>query len=146
MEGILVQGKDLEVQLLDSLTDHRPDKISKAPPMIIVTNKIVRILQNEFEKTIHPKAQVLTEKIIESWLTDDDISSLKNKITIKEILDFGHYESIVGAVLMSVIILVVGFIFKKQRNLTQQLETDLEKQFKKSKTKQNLRENTRVHL
>jgi hypothetical protein len=36
MEGILVQGKDLEVQLLDSLTDHRPDKISKAPPMIIV--------------------------------------------------------------------------------------------------------------
>jgi hypothetical protein len=96
MEGILVQGKDLEVQLLDSLTDHRPDKISKAPPMIIVTNKIVRILKNEFEKTIHPKAQVLTEKIIDSWLTDDDISSLKNKIAIKEILDFGHYESIVG--------------------------------------------------
>jgi hypothetical protein len=47
---------------------------------------------------------------------------------------------------MSLIILVVGFIFKKQRNITQQLETDLEKQFKKSKTKQNLKENTRVHL
>jgi hypothetical protein len=114
MEGVLVQGKDLDIHLLDSLTDYRPDKVSKAPPMLIITNKIVRILKDEFEKTIHPKAQVSAEKIIESWLSEDDIASLQSKITMKEILNFDHYESIVGAVLISVIALIMGFVFKKK--------------------------------
>jgi hypothetical protein len=82
--------------------------------MLIATNKIVRILKDEFEKTIHPKTQVSTEKIIESWLSDDDISSLKSKIAMKEILEFDRYESIVGAVLISIIALVIGFVCKKQ--------------------------------
>jgi hypothetical protein len=66
LEGILLQGENLEIQLLDSLTDHRPDKISKAPPMIIMTNKIVRITKDDFEETLHPKNRAQAEKIIDS--------------------------------------------------------------------------------
>jgi hypothetical protein len=146
MDGILVQGTDIEVQLLDSLTDHRPDKISKAPPLLIVTNKIVRVLKNDFEKTIHPKIQVATEKILESWLSEDDISSLRSKIAMKEILEFDHYESIVGAVLISIIALVTGVLCKKQINISKQLNYDIEKQTKKSKSKQNLKENKKLQF
>jgi hypothetical protein len=146
MEGVLVQGTDLTINLLDSLTDYRPDKISKAPPLLFKTNKIVRILKDEFEKTIHPNTQVTTEEIIESWLSEDDIASLQSKIKIKEILSFDHYESIVGAVLISLIALIMGFIFKKQRTLSKQVENDVEKQVKKFKTKQNLKENKNVRF
>jgi hypothetical protein len=145
-EGILIQGTDIEVKLLDSLTDHRPDKISKAPPLLIVTNKIVRVLKNDFETTIHPKIKVATEKLIESWLSDDDVSSLKSKIAMKEILEFDHYESIVGAVLISIIALITGVLCKKQINISKQLNYDVEKQAKKSKSKQNLKENKKLQF
>jgi hypothetical protein len=144
--GVLVQGENLEVQLLDTLTDYRPDKIYEAPPMLIATNKIVRVIQNNFEETIHPKNLVTSEKIMTTWLSDEDIKSLENKMKINEILDFDYYTDIGGALVLSLVILVLGFVFKKQREISQKVNNDVEGQAKKAKAKLNLKENKRIQF
>jgi hypothetical protein len=65
---------------------------------------------------------------------------------MEEILDYDHYWDIVGAILISFIALVVGFVAKKQRSLSHIVNLDVEKQAKKSKSKLNLKENKRVQL
>jgi uncharacterized membrane protein YqgA involved in biofilm formation len=61
-------------------------------------------------------------------------------------LEFDHYESIVGAVLISIIALVTGVLCKKQINISKQLNFDVEKQAKKSKTKQSLKETKKMQF
>jgi hypothetical protein len=145
-DGILVQGEEVEVLLLDSLTDYRPDKITETPPLLVATNRIVRTNKKNFEETFHPVNRVATEKIITTWLTESDIKSLESKINIEEILGFDYYMEIGGVSVLSIVILVLGYIFKKQRALNQLLGNDAENQVKKSKAKKNLKENVRVQL
>jgi heme exporter protein D len=51
-----------------------------------------------------------------------------------------------GVSVLSIVILVLGYIFKKQRALNQLLGNDAENQVKKSKAKKNLKENVRLQL
>jgi hypothetical protein len=89
--GTLVQGDSLDIQLLESITDHRPVKITKTTPLLIQTNKIIRLTSNNFEENIHPNNEVIEEKIITSWLTEDEIDSLHDLVLFNEILDFDYY-------------------------------------------------------
>jgi hypothetical protein len=89
---------------------------------------------------------VSKEKIITSWLSEEDITNLENQIKIKEILDFDYYTDIGGAIVMIFVILVLGFVAKKQRTLSQKVDNDVEKQAKKEKAKLNLKENKRIQF
>jgi hypothetical protein len=65
---------------------------------------------------------------------------------INEILDFDYYTDIGGALVLSLVILVLGFVVKKQREISQKVNNDVEGQAKKAKAKLNLKENKRIQF
>jgi hypothetical protein len=79
-EGILIQGMDLEIQLLSAINDPRPEQVTQKPPLLITGNKLSKIMKGEFEEIIYPRADSAQEKILDSWLTEDDILKLKSMV------------------------------------------------------------------
>jgi hypothetical protein len=145
-EGLLIQGMNLQIELLDSTTDTRPEQLYEKPPLLVSTNKIVRVSTNGYEELLHPKVKVEREQVYTTWLTETDIDKLEesviedmfSKLTHNEFIDMFMGCSIL---IISVFILCLTY---KQRTLKKQVTDDLEKQLKRLKAKGNLKSNSRL--
>jgi hypothetical protein len=144
-EGILVQGLDLEIELLDNIMDHKPERLYQKPPVLISTNKLVRVRQGEHEETTYPLKTVSTNQIITSWLTSDDILELEKQVNSSINLDLEDYLEITGGAFLLLLSVVVGVMFKRHKQMSEKIgPAPQEMLLRKSKAKKNLKENKRA--
>jgi hypothetical protein len=141
--GTLIQGDSLEIQLLESITDHRPIKVIQATPLLIQTNKIIRLTSNNFEENIHPNNEVTEEKIITSWLTKDEIDKLHDLVLFNEILDFDYYFEISIGIVTLLLITIACTNYKSISRISRRIYNESLEKARKAKNKQNLRENVK---
>jgi hypothetical protein len=144
-EGILVQGTNLEIELLIDLMDHRPTRIYQKTPLLISTGKLVRVRQGEYEETAYPRKGVSTDQIITSWLTPEDIRLLEKQVHDSVNLDLEDYLEITGGAFLLILSVLVGVIFKRHKNMSTKLGTEpREMLLGKGKARKNLKENKRI--
>jgi hypothetical protein len=141
--GTLIQGDSLEIQLLESITDHRPVKVIQTTPLLIQTNKIIRLTSNNFEENIHPNNEVTEEKIITSWLTKDEIDKLHDLVLFNEILDFDYYFEISIGIVTLLLITIACTNYKSISRISRRIYNESLEKARKAKNKQNLRENVK---
>jgi hypothetical protein len=144
-EGILVQGTEVEIELLIDLTDHRPARLYQKTPLLISTGKLVRVRQEGYEETAYPRKAVSTDQIITSWLTSDDILELEKQVNGSINLDLEDYLEITGGAFLLLLSVVVGVMFKRHKKMSEKIgPAPQEMLLRKSKAKKNLKENKRA--
>ena len=113
--GVLVQGPVEQIKLLTVTTADQDISVTKNTPLLIQSNKILEISTEGSSQQIKTKITVEQEYILETWLTDKDLDKLDMTVLTQEILDelnYGLYIDIVLIILMSVVVPVLGCIFK----------------------------------
>jgi hypothetical protein len=144
-EGILIQGMNLEIQLLNAINDPRPERVTQKPPLFITGSKLIKIIKRDFEEIVSPRTDSAQEKIIDTWLTEDDISKLKNMVPDEGILTIEDYLEMAGGVLLLVLSILVGITLKKQSQTPKYTGVPPQEMLlRKNKAKKNLKENKRV--
>jgi hypothetical protein len=144
-EGILIQGIGLEIQLLNAINDPRPERVTQKPPLFITGSKLVKIIKGDFEEIVSPRTDSAQEKILDTWLTEDDISRLENMVPEDGIFTIEDYLEMAGGVFLLVLSILVGITLKKQSQTPRYTGVPPQEMLlRKNKAKKNLKENKRV--
>jgi hypothetical protein len=102
-------------------------------------------MKGDFEEIVSPRTDSAQEKILDTWLTEDDILKLENMVPDDGIFTIEDYLEMAGGVFLLVLSVLVGITLKKQSQTPKYTGVPPQEMLlRKNKAKKNLRENKRV--
>ena len=143
--GVLIQKDFEKIKLKDWDENVKDVVLSDEPPFLIQTSKILELNDNGAKIVINPISNNTEEKIILSWLSDDNIKDLENKIFKEDLieeLDYGAYIDLALILIVTIIIPVIGFLVKAYSNVNMPNNFDEKKRVQQAKN--NLKQNKNV--
>lgn len=144
--GYLIQGENLKIRIKDPTSGTYQD-IRDRTPVLIKTNRIITIDDEENKIVLNPAFGENNEIITYSWLSDKDIDSLEEKVKYLEFMEETDSEDLIDLILiilMGIILPVIGIIVKNQCTDMSAWEEKINMKSLKNSYKGNLKDNKKV--
>ncbi len=113
-EGLLVQSKDLNLKEIDTAQQSFPI-VNKEVPYLIRSDKAISVHNRETENIFEPILNQITKQIVSTFLDEIQVTSLNTIWNWEE--SKGDYITITGAIMGTILILVMVFVAIWKRRL-----------------------------
>jgi hypothetical protein len=107
--GLLIQGENVQVKLINK-TSNQVTEITDPLPIVCSTEKIVQVSQGSQLINWESNVLVLSDQIIRSWLSSQDIEKLQSTVQTTEMLNSIEIEDIIDLVLIIIVLVLIPII------------------------------------